>query len=59
MQHQDFTLPQNLDRTGLLQILTPKDEEGPAAAAFVKEILRPSRLAASGACRRLSLALVH
>jgi hypothetical protein len=39
MQHQDaFTLPQNLGRPGLLQILTPKDEEGPAAAALVKEI---------------------
>ena len=39
MQHQDaFTLPQNLGRPGLLQIPTPKDEEGPAAAALVKEI---------------------
>ena len=39
MQHQDdFTLPQNLGRPGLLQIPTPKDEEGPAAAALVNEI---------------------
>ena len=39
MQHQDaFTLPQNLGRPGLLQISTPKDEEGAAAAALVKEI---------------------
>jgi hypothetical protein len=39
MQHQDaFTLPPNLGRPGLLQISTPNDEEGPAAAALVKEI---------------------
>lgn len=39
MQHQEgFTLPQNLGRPGLLQIPTPKDEEGPAAAALVNEI---------------------
>jgi hypothetical protein len=39
MQHQDaFTLPQNLGRPGLLQILAPKDEEGVAAAALLKEI---------------------
>jgi hypothetical protein len=39
MQHQDaFTLPQNLGRPGLLQIPMPKDEEGVAAAALVKEV---------------------
>ncbi len=39
MQYQDaLTLTQNLGRPGLLQIPTPKDEEGPAAAARVKEI---------------------
>ena len=39
MQHQDaFTLPQNLDRPGLLQISTPTEEESAAAVASVKEI---------------------
>ena len=40
MQHQDaFALPPNLGRQGLLQISTPTQEEGAAAAASVSEAL--------------------
>jgi hypothetical protein len=49
MEHQNsFVLPENLGRQGLLQILTPTEQESTAAAASVNQAFNALGSAAAG-----------